>query len=85
MVVQLQCIQREQKNKWEDGKPVDGEFFEQVTFLDCDVENRMTAFLKCNDESVAKCKIGQDYKFAITGLSPVKEDKSSLYLRGRLV
>lgn len=83
MVVELQCLSIENVDLTEnnpDFKP-----FTSVTFLDTDIDNRMTAFLKYRKEPGDKLKPGQNYTFAITGLGPVKEDKSSYYLRGRIV
>jgi hypothetical protein len=83
MVVELQCLSVENVDLSErnpDFKP-----FISVTFLDNDSENRMTAFLKYRKEPGDKIKAGGIYNFAITGLGPVKEDKSSYYLRGRIV
>ena len=83
MIVELQCLSIEEVDLRE-SKP-DFVPFTSATFLDTDVENRMTAFLKYRVESGDRLKAGEIYKFALTGLGPVKEDKSSYYLRGRVV
>ena len=83
MVVELECLSIENVDLREndpDFKP-----FTSAVFLDTDVEHRMTAFLKYRVESSDKFKAGDRIKFAITGLGPVKEDKSSYYLRGSVV
>ncbi len=83
MIVELQCLSIEEVDL-RDNNP-DFKPFTSATFLDTDVENRMTAFLKYRVESGDRLKAGEIYKFALTGLGPVKEDKSSYYLRGRVV
>lgn len=85
MVVNLLCLAVESGKRADDAEWRAGEEYTMATFLDDDQENRMTAFLKYSDEDAKKCKPGQVYKFAITGLGPAKGDKSSYYLRGRVV
>lgn len=83
MLVRLQCFSVEEVDLREI-KP-DSVPFTSVTFLDADKEEPMTAFLKYRVQPGDKIKPGETYDFALTGLGPVKEDKSSYYLRGRVV
>jgi len=83
MVVELKCLSIENVDLSEN-KP-DFKPFTSVTFLDNSIDNVMTAFLKYRKLPGDRITAGQVYKFAITGLGPVKEDRSSYYLRGRIV
>lgn len=79
MVVLLDCLTVEEIRK------KDGDTFTNAVFLDADPAHKLTAFLRYGGDDAGKFKPGEQIKFAITGLGPVKEDKSSYYLRGSVV
>ena len=85
MVAKLDVVQVETGTNPEDSKYNPGQEYTRTTFLDGDIENRLTAFLKWSDPEGRKLKPGQSVNFAVTGLRPVKEDKSSYYLSGAIV
>ena len=86
MVVELQCMGTEHVQIPANEKKGSPEMdFMSVSFLDNDSEHRLAAFLKYRPEPGEKFKPGALYQFAISGLGHVKEDRSSLYLRGRVV
>ena len=85
MVVKLVCTKVEVRENPADSSWRPGETIKTAIFLDEDVEHGLVAFLKYSDEGAGKVKPGGIYNFAMTGLSPVKDDKSSYYLRGEVI
>lgn len=80
MRVQLQCYSVERGTRRDNDEP-----FTVALFLDTDPDDKLSAFLKYSGEDVERIRPGVNYVFSLTGLSPAKGDKSSYYIRGKLV
>lgn len=85
MTVKLQLLTYESGTRGPDSPYRPNEDYFTSTFIDADSKNRMTAFLRWDDEAGKRLKVGDEYLFAVTGLGPVKNDRSSYYLRGAIV
>lgn len=62
-----------------------GEPFTRTTFLDDDPTHKLKAFLKWSDAEGRSLKKGEVVQFAVSGLRPVKQDRSSFYLNGSIM
>ena len=85
MTVSLQLLSVETGVRDESSPYRPNEAFCTSIFIDAESENRMAAFLQWDDDAGKKLKLGQTYMFSITGLGPVKNDRSRCYLRGGIV
>jgi len=63
----------------------EGEKYTTAVFLDTDPEDKLSAFLKYSGDDVSRIIPGETYVISLTGLTPAKGDKSSYYIRGRLL
>ena len=80
MKVQLKCHTVETGIRKDNNEP-----YTVALFLDDDPEDKLSAFLKYSGDDVNRIQAGQTYVISLTGLSPAKGDKSSYYIRGKLV
>ena len=85
MRVHLTCYSIETGVRHESAKVGAGEPYTVALFLDTDPVDKLGAFLKYSGEDASSLKRGQVYEISLTGLSPAKGDKSSYYIRGKVI
>ena len=85
MVAKLLVVDIETGVNAEDAPFNPGEAFTRTTFLDDDPKYKLKAFLKWSDVKGRGLNQGEVVEFAVSGLRPVKQDRSSFYLHGDIL